>query len=482
MSGVRIPAPLLFLAFPDMKNYLKNQFGEFVIKEELFSPNDKVLVAVSGGRDSMVLLDLLCRWRRRLKISLGVVHLNHQLRPQSAEKDQLLVQKICSDLKLPLYILKENVKQFAKENKLSLEEAGHILREKRFQEIAHQHGYHKIATAHHQDDQAETVLMRILAGTGLQGIAGIRLRKGKWVRPLLGTNRKEIAGYAQSRNLSYREDESNKDISFRRNKVRQLLLPMLASEFNSEVNQHLTQLSNILQEWDVYISGQVKELFPKYVKRVSQNEITVGITFFRLYFSWIELAIIESVLYQLQSAEYRVQFRQYQDFKHWIETGRIGSEFWWGGELQSIKRKDRIDFRIVGEQEPAAVIDVYPAESYLLPVANIKMSITEITIKEMEFSNNPDIEFIAGEGLKFPLMVRFWKSGDYFRPLGSKTKKKVSDFLTDIKVGFPQKKQIYVLINQDDIVAVLGYRISDDYRIKDESTKIFRLTMEKVSQ
>jgi len=465
-----------------MKSYLKNQIGEFVIKNQLFSPNDQVLVAVSGGMDSMVLLDLLCRWRRRLKISLGVVHLNHRLRPQSAEKDQLLVQKICSDLKLPLYILEENVRQFAKENKLSLEEAGHILREKRFQEIAHQHNYHKIATAHHQDDQAETVLMRILAGTGLQGIAGIRLRKGKWVRPLLGTNRKEIEWYAQSRDLFYREDESNEDITFRRNKVRQLLLPMLTSEFNSEVNLHLTQLANILQEWDVYISGQVEELFPKYVKRVSQNEITVGITFFRLYFSWIQLAIIESVLNELEPAELRIQFSQYQDFKHWVETGRIGSEFCWGEQLHSIKRKDRIDFRIVGEQKSTTVIHVHPAKSYLLPVANIKMSVTEITGKKLEFSNNPDIEFIAGEDLKFPLMVRSWKSGDYFRPLGLKSKKKVSDFLTDIKVGFPERKQIFVLLNQDDIVAILGYRISEDYRIKDETSKIFRLTIDKVSK
>ncbi|UCF65873.1 MAG: tRNA lysidine(34) synthetase TilS, partial [bacterium] len=295
-------------------------------------------------------------------------------------------------------------------------------------------------------------------------------------------NRNDIELYAQSKHISYRKDETNENLSFRRNKIRQVLIPLLTSEFNPEVSQHLARLSGILEEWDNYISDQVVELFSKHAQKVSQNEIIVGLPFFKLYFSWIQLTMIEFILNELQSGKKQVNFNQYQDFKHWIETGRIGSEFLWGIRLHCIKRKDRIVFRSVKEDEQLLEINIDAGKSYLLAATNIKMSLIEISRDELDYSNNPAIEFIAGDNLNFPLLLRPWNSGDLFRPLGSKFQKKVSDFLTDKKIGYPERKRIFVLLNKDEIVAVLGQQISENYRIKDRTKKIFRLKIDKVNQ
>ena len=480
MSGVRIPAPLhFFIAFPIMKSHIKNQFAEYVVRKELLSPGDHVLVAVSGGVDSMVLLQLLYQWRRRFKITLGAVHLNHQLRSASAKKDQALVEKVCNDLQVPIFILKRAVKSYARERKLSLEEAGHLLREELFNSIADSHGFHKIATAHQRDDQVETVLMRILGGSGLQGLASIRIKKERWIRPLLWASREDIEKYAADNGIEFRTDESNTDLSIPRNKIRQELIPLLKAEYNQQSTKHLAQLSEISEEWDTYIQEQVDVLFPQYVNVVSQNEITVGLAFFKLYFSWIQLHVIGLILNRLGQKQYQINFSQYQDFSYWVKKGRIGSKFYWISEVYCVKRKNSVNFHVQEELPVPEAIFIEPGKSYLLPSSHIKISFAECLLDDVKFSDDRTIEYIAGEQLKFPLLLRPWKKGECFRPLGSEFMKSVSDFLTNRRAGQPEKHRISVLLNQGEIVAILGHQISHDYRIQPGTKKIYCLKIVK---
>jgi len=218
-----------------MKKDLKHKFYNYVRRNELLNSGNRLLLAVSGGMDSMVLLDLFHQWQARLKILLGAVHLNHGIRQETARRDQELVKGICEKVEIPLHILKADVPAHARENGLSLEEAGHKLRKILFEELACQEGYDRIATAHHQDDQAETILSRIISGTGLQGLAGIRLRKNLWIRPLLCATRQEIEQYAIQQNIQYTEDETNKDLNIPRNRIRHDLLPYLQRNYNDNV-------------------------------------------------------------------------------------------------------------------------------------------------------------------------------------------------------------------------------------------------------
>jgi tRNA(Ile)-lysidine synthase len=463
-----------------MKGQLKNRFLEFILQKQLFNSGDKVLIAVSGGVDSLVLLDLLFRCRKRLKLELGIVHLHHELRPGAADADQELVRTTATRYHLPFYSLRQSVRTFAREKKVSLEEAGHILRETLFTKLAKKQGYQKIATAHHLDDQAETVLMRLLLGSGLSGLAGIRTRKTIWVRPLLFASRKEIEEYALQQEISFREDETNKDIAILRNKIRHQLLPLLAEEYNPRTAQQLTQLASIFEEWEHYIQPQVQRAVRQHVKSDSENKFKVGIDFFKQYFSWVKIPLIENIMQQLGQTKVRMNFQQFSDFSSWVEKGRTGSRFQWSPGIVSVKHRTRIDFISLSPQTGhQKELKIEAGEKYPIPDNGYQLLITPVTVEEVKYSPGKNEEYIAGEHLEFPLLLRSWQAGDRFIPLGLQQSKLVSDYLTNLKIAYPEKRKVRILLNGQDIVALLGIQISNRYRIKSHTKKIFRLKIIK---
>jgi len=435
------------------------------------------LVAVSGGVDSMVLLHLMNTWRHRLKIELRVIHLHHGIRGAEAEADLQFVEEVSRKMDLPCVLLRESIPAYATKHKLSLEEAGHQLREKLFEEVAEKQGYHKIATAHHQDDQAETVLMRLLSGSGLQGLVGIRLQKGKWVRPLLFASRKEIEQFARQENISFRVDRSNRDITILRNKIRNQLLPLLQSEYNSEVSRHLSHISFILQEWDFYIENELKKALQDGVIRQFKNKIYVELEPLKLYFSWIKIRLIERILNLLASWPIKINYPQYSDFIRWLESGRLGSVFEWDDRLKSVKQAGRLVFYISRRQQFEQPVKVFPGKWYQSPDGIIKLRLSPVKPEEVRFSEEKTEEFISGDQLFFPLTWRPWQAGDRFVPLGSRYQVLVSDYLTDRKIGKPDRDEITVLLNKEEIVAIIGVQISEKYRVLKKSKKIYCLTI-----
>ena len=459
-----------------MKRNLKHRFLEFVLRHRLFLPGEKVLIALSGGVDSMVLLQLLYNWRRRLNIELGVVHLQHGIRGADAEADLQFVEEVSRERDLPFFPLRESVPTFAARHKRSLEEAGHLLREKLFQQVADEHNYHKIATAHHLDDQAETVLMRLVSGSGLQGLAGIRLQRGKWVRPLLFATRRDIEQFARQENIPSRVDRSNRDLTILRNKIRHQLLPLLRSEYNAEISSHLGRLSFILQEWDFYLENELENARRKGVIQEFKNKISVDIESFKLYFSWIKIRLVEHILNLLASQPIKINYSQYSDFMHWLESGRMGSVFEWNKRIRSVKRPGRVLF-FLEQQRVEQPVEIFPEKAYQSPAGNIQLRLTPVTPEEVRFSKDTAEEFISGDRLTFPLIWRPWQASDRFIPLGSRYRVLVSDYLTDRKIGKPEKDAVTVLLNKEDIVAVVGVQISEKYRVQKNSKKIYCLTI-----
>jgi tRNA(Ile)-lysidine synthase len=464
-----------------MKNHLKNRFLEFSLKKNLFQEGDNVLVAVSGGADSVVLLDLLITWQKRLGLTLGVVHLNHKLRGKDAEKDKVFVENLAKYRLLSFYSLQGSVKKYAKEKQLSLEEAGHLLRKHLFEDLADKQGYQKIATGHHADDQAETVFMRLINGTGLQGLTGIRLISGQWVRPLLFAKRNEILEYAYLHKIDYRTDKTNLDITIGRNRIRHELLPLIEREYNAKITQHLNHLSQILTEWDEYISRNVQEIYQSRLNYTFENKIQVELAVFRFYFSWILIDLCERILSDLTQQDFKIGFHQFSDFLKWIEKSQIGSTFTWRKNLKSIKQNNYVLFyREIADRSREEQIKIFPEKEYLLPGTRIKFSLFKVLPGHVSFIPDKDTEFINGVNLEFPLIVRNWKAGDYFVPLGLKHQKLVSDYLTDQKIGLPEKKEVKVLENKGEIVAILGLQIDDRYRVKEDSSFIFCLKLKRI--
>jgi len=459
-----------------MKRNFKNRFLEFSLKKKLFEPGDKILATVSGGVDSMVLLHLLLECQRAVKITLGVVHLNHKIRGEAAERDQELVREFCELHNLPYFGLSEDVVRYAQKNKLSVEEAGHIIRKVKFEQIAEANGYSKIATGHHLDDQAETVLMRLIKGTGLNGLSAIRLKSGKWVRPLLFASRGEILEYAQNNQIPYNEDLSNRDIKILRNRIRFQLLPLLKQDYNSRISEHLSQLSSMLEEWDDYLNSEVEKAEKDSVKKISQNKFEVGLSLFKFYFSWIIIKVIENMVERITGEYLPLNYSKFSDLMDWVHSGHIGSKFALSAEVMVVKRTDKIIFFESEPGTPKAVdLEVDQEKEYTIPFSRMKIKLSSIEPNEVYFNDDRNDEFIDGSKLEFPLQLRNWQASDRFIPLGLEQPKLVSDFLTDRKINHPEKEKIMVLINKNEIVAIPGVQISHAYRVKRNSKRVYHL-------
>jgi tRNA(Ile)-lysidine synthase len=461
-----------------MKSNFKNRFLEFSLKKKLFEPGDKVLATVSGGVDSMVMLNLLLQCHRALKIDLGVIHLNHKIRGLAAEKDQQLVREFCERHKLPCFSLIEDVVKYAHKNKMSVEEAGHIIRKMKFEEIAEANGYTKIASGHHLDDQAETILMRLIKGTGLNGLSAIRLKSGKWVRPLLFATRNEILKYANNNNISYNEDLSNQDQRILRNRIRFRLLPLLKNDYNQQITTHLSQLASMMEEWDNYLNFEVEKAEKDFVKQIAQNKFEVGLSMFKLYFSWIIIKVIENLTERVSGEYLPLTYSKFSDFIDWVQSGHIGGKFLFSPEVAAYKKKDFVIIqKIEGVKSQAVDLKVLPEKEYSLPISDMRIKIALVEKDKIHFNKDKNDEFIDGSKLEFPLRIRNWNTADHFTPLGLTSPKLVSEYLTDRKIGHPEKDEILVLINKGEIVAILGVQISNLYRIQIGTKKVLHLML-----
>ncbi|OQX52625.1 MAG: tRNA lysidine(34) synthetase TilS [Candidatus Omnitrophica bacterium 4484_213] len=255
---------------PSFVNKVKNTIKKY----NLFSENDKVIVAVSGGADSVALLFLLFSLKEEYNLELFVAHFNHQIRGEEAEADVLFVRRIAQQLTLPFIVKKRDVPAYAKRRKLSLEEAARDLRYKFLEEAAKKKGATKIALGHNKDDQIETVLMRLLRGGGSQGLGGMSPKRiiangANIVRPLIETSRKEILDFLKQKKIKFREDSSNRETVYLRNRVRHRLLPYL-ERYNPRIGQILFNTAENLREENEYLEEIAKKAF----SQVSQPPTT----------------------------------------------------------------------------------------------------------------------------------------------------------------------------------------------------------------
>lgn len=258
---------------------LEQKVYDFITKYQLIENGDRIVLGVSGGPDSIAMFNILSKIRQKglLDFEIFVAHVNHGLR-ENAKLDEAFVKKKCQIVNIPYFVKHVHVAEIAKCEKRGLEETGRKVRYDFFDEIQQKVDANKIAIAHNQNDQAETILMNILRGTGTKGLIGIEKKNGKYIRPLLGIQRFEIEAYLQEENIEARQDESNSDNAFTRNKMRNVVLPYLENEFNPSIVGALERLSELAKEQEEFLEKQTSQVYSEIcISEDKKSEIILNI-------------------------------------------------------------------------------------------------------------------------------------------------------------------------------------------------------------
>lgn len=445
---------------------------ETISRYALLQPGDKVLVALSGGADSVCLLSVLQELSRELQLSLVAAHVNHGLRGQESDDDEAFVRKLCTERNVPLFVCRADVAALAKKNKCGLEEAGRNKRYSFFREIAEQEQLNKIATAHHAGDNVETVLMRLIRGTGPLGLGGIPCRNGNVVRPLLYVNRTEIEQYLQENGLAWREDSSNKETVYTRNKIRHQLIPVLEEEFNPNFQKNFSEQIELYASGAAYLEKVVQKLFETLAKPVAggfgfncqdlrtENEFLVSMLLHKTIVSLTDNRETGMTAVRLT--------KELSEHSH--------GEIQLGGGVMAQVCHGVLYIRRNLSSEPFCYA-VEPKNVFFVPGQQTKLFFSQVeTVPEHPEAKQAYIRADALKGKK--LVLRSRREGDCFYPVGMNGKRKLKDFFIDKKVPRFMRDTVPLLTADDEIVWVVGERVDARYAARNEEENILCITVE----
>lgn len=451
-----------------------DQFQAYINRYNLIAEGDKVILAISGGIDSMVLADLLLK----AKVEFVAAHCNFHLRGEESDGDEKFVREFAEKNGIQCFVKHFDTEQYATEQGVSIEMAARDLRYAWFEQLRQQLGYDKIAVAHHADDQAETFFINLLRGAGLNGLKGMKPQNGVIIRPLLWASREQIRKYAVENQILWREDHTNAEFVYLRNKIRNQLLPTF-DELHPEARQGLYKsLEHLSAENELY-RALLKE---KLAQIVEQGGDVQRLPFSKLVKAKVPEPAIPEATRRVEGPVYSFQLlfewlRQYgfnTDQCHFIYdaigTG-IGNQYCSATHRLVIGR-DELQLSELKEEKDEEIQIGIGEETINSPI-HLCFSKLERTT-DFIIDKSPEVAQLDFNKLSFPLTLRHWRHGDRFHPLGMKGSKLLSDFFVDQKFTEYQKQNVWLLVSADgDILWVVGYRMDDRFKIVNDTKTVF---------
>lgn len=441
-----------------MSAALINSLQRYIKQHRLFTESDLLLVTVSGGVDSMVLLHSLLN----LKYRCIVAHCNFGLRGAESDGDEQLVTSFCASHQIPLQTIRFETQTYAKQHKLSIQMAARELRYDWFRKTAHETGCTRIAVAHNANDVAETFFLNLTRGAGLRGLGGIAVTNDKIVRPLLFATRTEILAYAREFNIVFREDSSNSSDKYHRNRIRHRVIPELETinpAFIKNVGLTTTRLTE-LSDW---LDGQLQNLREQVIEKRTDGMLAISIP--QLKASQMSHTLLFEIL-----SDFGFSSATIRDIDQTLDA-ESGKQFY-SPEYRVVKDRDELIISPIAD-EP--VTRFYLNESDSQIDSPIKMNLSIVDASQFTLIKNPRIACLDADKLSFPLLARRWKQGDYFVPLGMTQLKKVSDFFIDAKVSLVDKESAWIIDSGGTIAWIAGYRIDDRFKVTPETRRVLIL-------
>ncbi len=442
---------------------MQEKFDAFISENNLFCKTDRILIAISGGLDSVVLATLM----KNSKYDVTLAHCNFHLRDEESNRDEAFVRRWAKENNIPLFVKEFDTCQYMKENKLSLEMAARDLRYEWFNSLMQEHNFTYLATAHHLDDSIETFFINLLRGTGIAGLHGIQVKNDKIVRPLLFATKEEITEYAKKNNISHVEDSTNAETKFTRNKIRHNLFPIL-----KEINPNF----EIALKKDIEYLKDTETIFRKEIEKAKQDIIETENELIKLnIFKLKALNPVKIYLYEIIS-EYGFNETNTTDILSCLDE-TSGKQFFSKTHrlikdreyifMDKIKNNSTNEFFLINQEQGSLI---YP----------LKMQIEILKdLKFVNISKEKNIAMLDADLVKFPLILRKWRQGDSFVPFGMRKEKKLSDYFTANKYSLLDKENQWILCSEEKIIWLIGERIDDRFRISNATKNILKIELEK---
>jgi tRNA(Ile)-lysidine synthase len=475
----------------NMPAEFEKRIADFIKANRLFCAGDKVLLAISGGADSTALLYAMQSLKagKILDAELFCAHINHRLRGAEADADEQFVIAQASELNLTVTTERLYVREFAGRNKLSIETAARQLRIKALVYIAKANGCEMIATAHHKNDNAETVLQRLVRGTGFRGLAGIWPTRTfgdgcRFVRPLLCVSRNEILDYLRERNLQWRTDHTNADCTYTRNYIRHRLLPVLQRNCSGSLVEQLSELSESARRFYRLVCSQADEVWPKLADSAGKS-LKLDLNKFLTQPQPVEVELVRRSLVGLGCGEGKLTQRHFEKILQLSEQNISGRKIELPGGFMVQRQYENLIFCRVGftltslhrKDKTKLVVLQIPGKiefgKYVIESKILEKDVFDF--EKFKASKAVSIECFDADKIRKPLVVRFRQSGDKFIPLGLGREKKVGKFLTDAKVPCDLRDKILIVADSEKIIWVFPIRMSEQARVCDKTQKILQL-------
>jgi tRNA(Ile)-lysidine synthase len=465
---------------------------ETVTVHGMLKEKDSVVIGVSGGPDSVALLHVLRALTERFSLKLGIAHLNHCLRQNDSDKEAAFVETLSDRLGLPFHIDKEDVHEYKIKNRLSLEEAARRVRYTFLNRVAETNRYNKIALGHHSDDNAELVLMNLFRGSGPLGLSGIPpVRDGKIIRPLIKASRSEIIDFLNQNRLEYVSDASNRDTRYLRNRVRHKLIPLLKTAYNPKISETLNQLASIMLSEEEWIEDVIHPLFEKSVLNVQDDRITFSVSMLDPLHTAAQRRILRKAISRIKGDLRRISFVNIDAVQRLLEKGpaygrldlpdriRIRRR---GDVLLISREKSTLRNLDVESGHPKPFVFEYKIakpESIIIKEIGAHLEFTEMSTETMPdyCSAGRYTGFFDQDTLSFPMVVRNYRPGDIFRPMGMDGMQKLKKFFIDKKVPRNERIKCPILLSRGKIIWVVGHRADESVKMTPSTRNVLKVEL-----
>ncbi len=464
--------------FPiNFSDNLLTQVRHTIEKHGMLNTGDKIVVGVSGGADSVALTYLLFCLLKEYNLYLYIAHLDHGFRGEESKKDAEFVKNLARKLDLPFQVKFFDVPSYKKEKKISSQEAARIIRYQFFSDIFKELKADKIALGHNADDQAETILLRLIKGTGMRGLKGILpKRENTYIRPLIEISRQEIEEFLARYRIPFVTDSSNKENFYLRNRIRHHLLPLLAKEYDPQIVSHLNRMGDYLREEDCFLEKIAAGIFPSAVTAKDETSLSLSIPYLLALPRALRFRLARKGIEAVCGNMKGIRSSHFYSIFEIIEKEGPGKSLSLPGNISAKREYQELIIRKETKTIPSFFYSFEKIpESVVIAEINKKITFTvEKKVEKIDLQAGASIAYFDYEKVEFPIVIRNFRNGDRFCPLGMEGKKKIKDFFIDQKIPLSKRKEIPFLLFNNKIAWVMELRLDNRVRVTGNTKTILQ--------